>query len=109
VATALAHRLHQLGHLTDWHYSAIAIQPAHHGYRSGEPTGIDREVSDLLPSLFADARERHGVSLITIAEELALTAADARQLIFERGGLVPIRGEPDGTSPPMPPPLRIAR
>ena len=44
-AMALAYRLHALELLTDWQYKSICIELGKRGFRSGEPGGLEREVS----------------------------------------------------------------
>jgi Zn-dependent peptidase ImmA (M78 family)/DNA-binding XRE family transcriptional regulator len=51
-AIALAYRLHALGLLSDWQYKSTCIELGRRGYRSGEPDGIDREVSIIWNKVF---------------------------------------------------------
>jgi len=44
-AMAMAHRLHSLNLLTEWQYKSACIELSRRGYRSGEPSGIERETS----------------------------------------------------------------
>lgn len=44
-AMAMAHRLRDLGLLTDWQYKSICIELTKRGYRTSEPIGIERETS----------------------------------------------------------------
>jgi Zn-dependent peptidase ImmA (M78 family)/transcriptional regulator with XRE-family HTH domain len=56
-AMALAHRLHELGLMTDWVYRSACVQLSRLGYRSSEPGGIPRESSQLLAKVFQSLRE----------------------------------------------------
>lgn len=91
-AVALAHRLHQLELLTDWQYRTVVIELSQMGYRSGEPGGIPRESSDLLPALLEDARRRHATSASVLAADLKLGVGDLRKLVFDRP-LVAVDGD----------------
>ena len=47
-AMALAYRLNSLGYISEWNYRSLLIELGKRGYRSGEPDGIEREVSTVL-------------------------------------------------------------
>lgn len=84
-ATALTHRLHELGLLSDWAYRSALIELGRLGYRTGEPDGLPRETSKLLAQVFGSLRAR-GTAPARLAEELALTSSELNSLVF---GLVP--------------------
>lgn len=44
-AMAMAYRLHAISHITDWQYKSICIELGRRGFRTGEPGGIEREIS----------------------------------------------------------------
>lgn len=44
-AMAMTYRLHTLQLISDWQYKSLCMELARRGYRSGEPDGIEREVS----------------------------------------------------------------
>lgn len=50
-ALALAHRLHAIGHLTDWQYKSVCIELGRRGFRTGEPGGMVRETSAVWPKV----------------------------------------------------------
>ncbi|WP_439623969.1 helix-turn-helix domain-containing protein [Shinella sp.] len=44
-AMAMAYRLHVLGRLSEWQYKSMCIELGKRGYRTREPTGVERESS----------------------------------------------------------------
>jgi len=44
-AMAMAYRLHALGLLSEWQYKSACIELGRRGYRTAEPSGIERETS----------------------------------------------------------------
>jgi Zn-dependent peptidase ImmA (M78 family)/transcriptional regulator with XRE-family HTH domain len=80
-AMALTYRLHDLDLLTDWQYRAACRRLAELGYRSGEPDGIPRETSQVLPQVFALLRRR-GRTPASVAAELRIPAAELNALVF---------------------------
>lgn len=87
---ALAHRLHALNLLSDWHYRTICIEIAQRGYKRAEPNGIPRETSQLLQKVF-QALRNEGLTKPAIARQLHLDPAELDSLVF---GLVmtPLQG-----------------
>jgi Zn-dependent peptidase ImmA (M78 family) len=87
-AAALAHRMHSLQLVTDWHYRTLCIQMA--PFRKEEPNGIPRETSQLLDKVFAALREDGG-GKTTIARDLLIHPDEIDALVF---GLVmtPVKG-----------------
>jgi Zn-dependent peptidase ImmA (M78 family)/DNA-binding XRE family transcriptional regulator len=80
-ALALAHRLWELGLLTDWGYRAACVQLAQWGYRRDEPQGIDRESSQLLAKVFRSARQ-HGETPARVAAAIGITTEELRAHLF---------------------------
>lgn len=60
-AMNLAHRMHKLGLLSEWQVRSTYMQMGRLGYRDGEPVGIERETSQVLPKVF-DALRSEGMS-----------------------------------------------
>jgi Zn-dependent peptidase ImmA (M78 family)/DNA-binding XRE family transcriptional regulator len=78
---ALAHRLHAVGMMTDWHYRTTCIEIAQRGYRRSEPNGIVRETSQLLQKVFQALRD-DGVSKGEVARQLHLQPSEVDSLVF---------------------------
>ncbi|MBX6355501.1 MAG: ImmA/IrrE family metallo-endopeptidase [Micromonosporaceae bacterium] len=96
-AMALAHRLHELGLLTDWGYRTACVDLSRRGYRTGEPGGMARETSPLLHAVFNTLR-LDGITPAQVAGELHITTGELNRHIF---GLVPTAVA--GTAAPTPP------
>lgn len=99
---ALAHRLHDLGCVSDWHYRTLCIEIAQQGFRKSEPNGSSHETSQVLQKVFAALRNE-GVSKSDIVRELRISVPDLDALVF---GLVmtPVNGERQTTGRPSVPP-----
>ncbi|GLU50531.1 ImmA/IrrE family metallo-endopeptidase [Nocardiopsis ansamitocini] len=80
-AMALTHRLHDLEMLTDWQYGSTCRRLTELGYRSGEPDGINRETSQVLPKVFALLRQ-NGQSAARVAAELHIPLSELNALMF---------------------------
>ena len=80
-AMALAHRLHEIGLSSDWHYRQLCVELSKRGYRSTEPGGISRESSQVLGKVFAALRAE-GLKPQAIAGDLDIPAADLNNLVF---------------------------
>lgn len=80
-AMALTYRLHDLELLSDWQYRAACRRLAELGYRSGEPDGIARETSQILPKVFALLR-RKGRTPASVAAELSVPLTELNTLVF---------------------------
>ncbi len=78
---ALAHRLHVLDLMTDWHYRSICIQIAERGYKRNEPNGIQRETSQLLQKVFQSLRDE-GMLKLDVAQQLHVDASELDALVF---------------------------
>jgi Zn-dependent peptidase ImmA (M78 family) len=105
---ALAHRLHTVGLLTDWHYRTLCIQIAKHGYRIREPEEAARESSQILAKVFAALRAE-GIGKPQIAEALNVYAEDIDELVFGLAitGLSGKSGGSGKRTSPKRPPLRV--
>lgn len=105
-AMALAHRLHEVGLSSDWHYRQLCVELSKRGYRRTEHHGIPRESSQVLTKVFAALRAE-GVRPPAIARELEITVAELNNLVF---GLV-ISAQEGGstTTQPRRPALSIVR
>lgn len=96
-AMNLAHRMARLGLLTEWQVRSAYIELARLGYRRGEPVGIGRETSQVLPKIFAALRAE-GISRAHVADQLHVRTEEINQSVF---GLVLARD--DGPEPPASP------
>lgn len=97
---ALAHRLHAVKLLSDWHYRSLCIEIAQRGYKRTEPNSVPRETSQLLQKVFQSLRN-DGVTKPAIAKQLHINSTELDSLVF---GLVvtqvPGGGEPSGHGTP---------
>jgi Zn-dependent peptidase ImmA (M78 family)/DNA-binding XRE family transcriptional regulator len=87
---AIAYRLHALGLLTDWHYTRLCIEIGERGFRTKEPKPAQREMSQILPKVFAAFRE-DGITLVDVAEALQIEPEEIDKLVF-RLMLVSLQG-----------------
>jgi len=78
---ALAHRLHALHLLTDWHYRQIFIEMGERGMRRAEPNPSARETSQVLAKVF-DALRADGITKAQIAREIAIPSSEIDALVF---------------------------
>jgi Zn-dependent peptidase ImmA (M78 family)/DNA-binding XRE family transcriptional regulator len=78
---ALAHRLHDLRLVSDWHYRSLCIEIAQRGYRTSEPNGTARETSMILRKVL-EALRADGTTKSQVARELHLFVRDLDELIF---------------------------
>ena len=98
-AMALAHRLHELGLLTEWGYRTACVQLARLGYRSSEPRGIERESSQLLAKVFRAVRDG-GETPATIASSIGISTGELQSHVF---GLMLTARPGDGQAAASPP------
>jgi Zn-dependent peptidase ImmA (M78 family)/transcriptional regulator with XRE-family HTH domain len=80
-AMALAHRLHEVGLSSDWHYRQLCVELSKRGYRRTEHNGISRESSQVLNKVLAALRA-DGIRPTAIARELDITTAELNNLVF---------------------------
>jgi Zn-dependent peptidase ImmA (M78 family)/DNA-binding XRE family transcriptional regulator len=78
---ALAHRLHALNIIKDWHYRHLCIEIAKNGFRKTEPDTAPREMSLVLRKIFQSLRAE-GLSKVDVARDLSLNPSDLDQTIF---------------------------
>jgi len=103
-AMNLAHRMHRIGLLSDWQVRSTYIQLTRRGYRDGEPRGIERETSQILPKVFAALRD-DGITRPQIARELHITTHDINSVTFGltiAGGASDPQSSPEPTNPGKP-------
>lgn len=93
-AMNLAHRMHRIGLVSDWQVRSTYIQLARHGYRDGEPRGIEREASQILPKVFAALRD-DGITRAHVARQLHISTHELNSVTF---GLT-VAGGADGPQP----------
>jgi Zn-dependent peptidase ImmA (M78 family)/DNA-binding XRE family transcriptional regulator len=79
--SALAHRLHAIELLTEWHYRTLMVEISALGYRSVEPNPGGRETSQVLNKVFAALRN-NGVTRTSLASELGVQPRDLDALVF---------------------------
>lgn len=107
-ATALTHRLHELGLLTDWGYQDAFVRLSQMGYRSGEPAGaVTPEVSQIATKVVKSLRTQKRREA-DMADELGLTVQELGAHLFQ---LLPnvIDGNAEGSSPGNTPQLRVVQ
>lgn len=80
-AMALAYRLNSLGYISEWNYRSLLIELGKRGYRSGEPEGVEREVSTVLAKVLA-ALWSKGITKDDIAKDLGIPMEEIEALIF---------------------------
>lgn len=107
-AMNLAYRMHRVGLLTDWQVRTVYIQLGDLGYRQGEPRGIERESSQIIPKVF-DALRADGITRRSVARALDIPVEELNRSVF---GLTLARGAEQAREglPPTPsgkPDLRI--
>jgi Zn-dependent peptidase ImmA (M78 family)/DNA-binding Xre family transcriptional regulator len=78
---ALAYRLNKLGILSDWIYRGMVIEMDRRGYRTSEPSEMEREESVLWQKVFSDLWIKK-ITKDTIAKHLHVPIAELENLIF---------------------------
>jgi Zn-dependent peptidase ImmA (M78 family)/transcriptional regulator with XRE-family HTH domain len=94
---ALAHRLHGLNLLSEWHYRQLCIEIGERGYRTREPKRGPRETSQVVAKVFSALREE-GLAKRDIARDLAIPVSEIDALIF--GLALVVLGGGDGAPTP---------
>jgi Zn-dependent peptidase ImmA (M78 family)/DNA-binding XRE family transcriptional regulator len=84
---ALAHRLHRLEMVSEWHYRTLCIEISERGFRSNEPKSQPRERSQVYEKVFTALRNE-GKTRSEVARELNLQPQDLEALVF---GLTVVR------------------
>ena len=80
--SALAHRMRDVGMLTDWQYRTLAIEIQTNGYRTKEPESIPREMSRVYEKVFRTLREEH-IGRAELARMLGWPLAELDALVFQ--------------------------
>jgi Zn-dependent peptidase ImmA (M78 family)/DNA-binding XRE family transcriptional regulator len=79
--SALVHRLHRLGRLTEWQYRSLFVELSSKGFRTAEPNEMPREKSHVLQTVLGMLRE-DGIGRTQIARELNIPASELDRLVF---------------------------
>ncbi len=96
-AMALAHRLSELGLLTEWGYRTACVEPAKRGYRRSEPgSQLVPESSQVLEKVFAHLRT-NGAGVKAIINSTKLTYDEFNRHVFGLARTVS-RGGATGTA-----------
>lgn len=98
-AANLTHRMYVLGLLTEWQYRSLFIEMGRHGYRTGEPDGMQAETSQVFAKVFKSLID-DGISKRQVAAELAILPDELNRTIFGLA-LLPMDGD-DSTGPTEP-------
>lgn len=80
-AMALAHRVNELGLMSEWAYRTACVDLSRMGYRRGEPGGLERESSQLLSKVLQQLHA-DGQGISTIAADIGLPVAELRDHMF---------------------------
>lgn len=80
-AMAFAYRLNSLGYISEWNYRSLIIELGKRGFRSGEPNGVEREVSTVLGKVLA-ALWSKGLTKGDIAKDLGIPLEEIEALLF---------------------------
>lgn len=105
-ASALAHRAHELGVFTDWHYRRLCIEMSKAGWSKREPQPLPREQSRVFDKVLGAMRSE-GIGLSDIAAELDLASGDLEDLVFNLTMFSLAGGNPGGGGPGDPPSLSV--
>ncbi len=81
-ATALVHRLNELGLLTEWGYRSLCIELSKRGYRSGEPDADPRRESSQSLSKVFQSLWSHRVRVPDIAQQLHISPEELNRHVF---------------------------
>jgi Zn-dependent peptidase ImmA (M78 family)/DNA-binding XRE family transcriptional regulator len=80
-AMNLVRRMYRLGLLTEWQARSTYIQLGRLGYRDGEPKGIERETSQILPKIF-DTLRGEGTTRRELARDLDVPVDELNRAAF---------------------------
>lgn len=78
---ALAHRLNQLGLVTEWQYRTLYVEITKRGYRTAEPEPMERETSQVLSKVFTMLRGE-GIGKESAAQALDLSPRELDRMMF---------------------------
>ncbi len=97
---ALAHRLHELGHISEWNYRSLCIEMQKTGLRVSEPESAPRELSQVFDKVFTALRAE-GIGKKELAAQFGWTLEELNSLVF---GLTlgSLPGGGTSTAPPDP-------
>lgn len=79
--SALAYRLHEIGHISDWQYRSLCISIQKAGYRKSEPQTAPREHSRVWEKVF-QALRAEGITRRDLAAQLCWPLAEVDSLVF---------------------------
>lgn len=103
---AMVRRLSEIDLLTEWSYRELMLEIQRRGWRTSEPSGMDRrETSQVLAKAFGALR-RDGEGPRDIARRLHLPLEEVQRMIF---GLVLTDTAPIAKSIPSPPPAAVLK
>jgi Zn-dependent peptidase ImmA (M78 family) len=80
-AMAMAYRLHSLHLISEWTHRRVCIELGQRGFRSGEPGGVDREMSTVWQQIFAHLWSER-VTKDDVARQLNMPIEELESLIF---------------------------
>lgn len=80
--SALAYRLRDLEMVSEWQYRQLCIQIQSLGFRTAEPEGMPKEMSQVLEKIFAELRQER-VSKARVARILGWPLKELRDLLFQ--------------------------
>lgn len=99
---ALAYRLREIDHITDWQYRSLSISIQKSGYRTREPQSAPREHSQLWGKVFA-ALEEEVIGRRDLAAQLNWPVDELNALVFgfivSNNPKVPQRATPTRSAP----------
>ncbi len=78
---ALAHRMHEVGLLSEWNYRSLCIEIQKAGYRVREPESAPRETSKVFEKVFSALRAE-GVGKRELAAQLGWSNQELSALVF---------------------------
>jgi Zn-dependent peptidase ImmA (M78 family) len=79
--SALAYRLREIEHISDWQYRSLSIAIQKTGYRTSEPQGAPREKSQVWEKVFSALRAE-GIGRRELAAHLRWPAEEIDALVF---------------------------
>ncbi len=81
--TAYAHRMHEIGLLSEWYYRSLCIEMQSRGYRQAEPQAGTREMSQIWPKVFSIVLRKEGTTRQELASTLGWPLRELRALVFQ--------------------------
>ena len=77
---ALLRRASTLGVVTDWQYRNLMVEMSALGYRTQEPSDLERENPRFIPALVTGLRDGHGYHLDQLADAAGLLPEEFTRL-----------------------------